>query len=238
MDGERTDRQDRQGELQEAYTERALSPQVVSIMTTEHYNLQSGRAMTVSEANGRASLFLGTVSTSLIALAFVAQVSRSGVSLGQEFYVFAFVLLPSLMFLGLVTFDRVLQSGIEDVVYARGINRIRHLYQEHAPEMRPYFILSPHDDDVGVMSNMAMNTGWWQKFLTMAGMIAVINSILTGAFVGLLLAAVFNLALGLVLAVAIAVFLVSVMLYQRHQSQQWQSGVATLGVRFPTAPNE
>lgn len=237
MDGERTDRADRQGDVQAAHTARALSPQVIAIMTTEHYNLQSGRAMTVSEANGRASLFLGTVSTSLIALAFVAQISRSGVSLGQAFYVFALVLLPSLMFLGLVTFDRVLQSGIEDVVYARGINRIRHLYQEHAPEMHPYFVLSSHDDDVGVMSNMAMNTGWWQTFLTMAGMIAVINSILTGAFVGLLLAAVFNLALGLALAGAVVVFLASVALYQRQQSQRWQSGVATLGVRFPTAPN-
>lgn len=237
MDGERTDRADRQGDVQAAHTARALSPQVIAIMTTEHYNLQSGRAMTVSEANGRASLFLGTVSTSLIALAFVAQISRSGVSLGQAFYVFALVLLPSLMFLGLVTFDRVLQSGIEDVVYARGINRIRHLYQEHAPEMRPYFVLSSHDDDVGVMSNMAMNTGWWQTFLTMAGMIAVINSILAGAFVGLLLAAVFNLALGLALAGAVVVFLASVALYQRQQSQRWQSGVATLGVRFPTAPN-
>lgn len=238
MDGERTDGPDRQGEVQAAQAARELSPQVVSIMTTEHYNLQSGRAMTISEANGRASLFLGTVSTSLVALAFVAQISRSGVSLGQAFYVFALVLLPSLMFLGLVTFDRVLQSGIEDVVYARGINRIRHLYQEHAPEMRPYFILSPHDDDVGAMGNMAMTRGWWQAFLSTAGMIAVINSILTGAFVGLLLAAIFNLALGVAFVAAIVVFLASVALYQRHQSQHWQSGVATMGVRFPTAPNQ
>jgi hypothetical protein len=239
MDGERTDRPGGQGEVQAVQTARALSPQVVSIMTTEHYNLQSGRAMTISEANGRASLFLGTVSTSLVALAFIAQISRSGASLGQAFYVFALVLLPSLMFLGLVTFDRVLQTGIEDVVYARGINRIRHLYQEYAPEMRPYFVLSPHDDDVGVLGNMAMTTqAWWQAFLSTSGMIAVINSILTGAFVGLLLAAIVNLALGLAVIVAIVVFLASVALYQRYQSQRWQSSVATLGVRFPTAPNE
>src|SRR6516162_9015914 len=57
---------------------RELTPQVISIMTTEHYNLQSGRAMTISDSNGRASLFLGTVSTSLVALAFVGGISRIG----------------------------------------------------------------------------------------------------------------------------------------------------------------
>jgi len=39
-----------------------LSSQLVSIITTEHYNLQTGRSMTISEANGRASLFVGAVS--------------------------------------------------------------------------------------------------------------------------------------------------------------------------------
>jgi hypothetical protein len=55
-----------------------LSPQLVSIMTTEHYNLQSGRAMTVAEANGRVSLFVGAVSSGLVALALVGQLSHLG----------------------------------------------------------------------------------------------------------------------------------------------------------------
>src|SRR5215470_5919982 len=38
-------------------------PHIVQIMTTEHYNLQSGRSLTVSDANGRAGFFLSTVST-------------------------------------------------------------------------------------------------------------------------------------------------------------------------------
>jgi hypothetical protein len=38
--------------------------------------------------------------------------------------------LPTLFFMGLITFERVLQSGSADVIYARGINRIRHLYLE------------------------------------------------------------------------------------------------------------
>src|SRR5579859_227944 len=85
-------------------------PNIVSMMTTEHYNLQSGRAMTISEANGRSSLFISTVSTALVALAFVAQIAK----LGTEFYIFALILLPSLFFIGLVTFERAVQVAIDD----------------------------------------------------------------------------------------------------------------------------
>jgi hypothetical protein len=235
MDSQRTDGQGAQSAPQ---APRDLSPQVVSIMTTEHYNLQSGRAMTIADSNGRASLFLGTVSTSLVALAFVGGISRSGTNLGQAFYVFALVLFPSLFFLGLVTFERVLQSGTEDNVYARGINRIRHLYQECAPEMRPYFILSVHDDNAGVMGNSAMRPGWWQVFLATAGMIAVINSVLAGALVGLLLAALFNLALGAAVAAGVAAFLASVLVHQRYQWKQWGRSSAAQSVLFPTGPGD
>lgn len=219
-----------------AQARRDLTPQIIAIMTTEHYNLQTGRSMTIADANGRASLFLGTVSTSLVALAFVGQISRSGAGLGQAFYVFALVLFPALVFLGLVTFERVLQSGVEDVVYARGINRIRHLYQEHAPEMRPYFILSPHDDEIGIISNMSMRSGWLQTFLSTAGMIAVITSVLAGGFVGVLLAALFHLPLDMAIGAAALAFLAGVIVLQRYQWKQWLRNSATTEVLFPSLP--
>jgi hypothetical protein len=161
-----------------------LSSQLVSIMTTEHYNLQTARSMTISEANGRASLFIGAVSSGLVALAFVGQLSH----LGTAFFVFSLVVIPTLFLMGLITFERVLQSGTSDMLYARGINRIRHLYLEYAPQMQPYFILSAHDDRQGTLGQEAMHTSWVQVFLTVASMIAVINSVLIGSFVGLLLA--------------------------------------------------
>ncbi len=114
-----------------------LSSQLVAIMTTEHYNLQTGRAMTISEVNGRSSLFVGAVSSGLIALAFVGQISH----LGTAFYVFSLVVLPTLFFMGLITFERVLQADMADTIYTRGINRIRHLYLEYAPQMHLVAIL-------------------------------------------------------------------------------------------------
>jgi hypothetical protein len=239
MDSQRADGADGAGGQQIAQATRDLSPQVISIMTTEHYNLQTGRAMTISDANGRSSLFLGTVSTSLVALAFVGGLSRTGAGLGQAFYIFGLVLFPSLAFLGLVTFERVLQSGLEDLIYARGINRIRHLYQEHAPEMRPYFVLSAHDDDTGVMGNLAMRSGVWQTFLSSAGMIAVINSVIVGAFVGLLLTALpAALPLGVTIGGGVAAFLVSVFLHQRYQWRQGRRTLGALRARFPSGAEE
>src|SRR5919204_587711 len=79
-----------------------LSAQLVSIMTTEHNNLQTGRSIAIAEVNGRASLFVGAVSSTLIALTLVAQLSH----LGTAFFVFSLVVLPTLIFMGLSTFER------------------------------------------------------------------------------------------------------------------------------------
>src|SRR5947199_5844234 len=137
-----------------------LSPQLVSIITTEHYNLQTGRSMTISETNGRASLFVGAVSSGLIALTFVGQISH----LGTAFFIFSLVVIPTLVFMGLITFERVLQSGSTDIIYARGVNRIRHLYLEYAPQLQSYFILSAHDDRGETMSHEEIYTSWVQVF--------------------------------------------------------------------------
>ena len=221
-----------------------LSSQLISIITTEHYNLQTGRSMTISETTGRASLFLSTVSSTLVALAFVGQIAHLGVA----FFVFSLVLFPSLLFLGLVTFERVLQSSIEDMIYARGINRLRHLYLEYAPQMEPYFILSRYDDYLGTMTNMGVRGSWWQTFLSMPGMIEVINSILTGSFVGILLYTIFRgvsepfsqtpLSLTICTIGGIVGFVISIALHQQYQFIQWRRADKHIAVRFPTPTME
>src|SRR6266705_3170051 len=149
-----------------------LSAQMVTILTTEHYNLQTGRSMTVADANGRCTLFIGAVSGALIAIAFTGQVSR----MGTAFFVFSLVLVPSLLLMGLITFERVLQSAIEDLTYARGITRIRHLYLAHAPQLRPSFMLAADDERRRPTLKVGVHPSWWQVFLTTAGMVAAVNS--------------------------------------------------------------
>jgi hypothetical protein len=109
----------------------AQTARAIQILTTEHFTLQGARANTVSETNRRIAIFLGMVSSTLIALAFVGQIS----SLGLAFQVFTLILLPTVLFLGVATFGRVLESSIEDYFYLGGINRIHHFYAEVVPTL-------------------------------------------------------------------------------------------------------
>ncbi len=204
--------------LQDKQSLPELSSQTVTILTTEHYNLQTGRSMTVADANGRCTLFIGAVSGALIAIAFTGQASH----MGTAFFVFSLVLLPSLFLMGLITFERVLQSGIEDLTYARGITRIRRLYLESAPQLRPYFLLSADDKSRQPMLKVGLHPSWWQIFLTTAGMIAAINSVLIGVFIGLLLSALFTFPLLACTSAGVVTFLVSFSILQRYQWGQWR----------------
>ena len=214
---------------QDEQTLTELPSSIITMMTTEHYNLQSGRSMTVSDINGRTALFIGAVSSALIALAFIGNISH----LGTAFFVFSLVLFPSLVFMGLVSFERVLQSEIEDIIYARGMNRIRHFYLEHAPQMQPYFVLSAHDDQ-GVPFNLGVHRSWWQIFLTTSGMITVINSVLVGGFVGLLLSALFSWPLLVCTSAGVLTFLLSLGIHLRYYWAQVKRKERDLPVHFPS----
>jgi hypothetical protein len=156
---------------------------LVSFVTTEHFNLQTARAIATSESNGRAGIFLSTVSGALVALAFIAQLSKGGTA----FLAFGLVLFPALLFVGLATYDRVLQSSMEDLALAQRINRIRRFYLEVAPDLRHYLAAPAASERLeDVIRTGSMRPGPWQLFLTMAGMIGVLNSVLVGVLVALL----------------------------------------------------
>jgi hypothetical protein len=168
---------------EKARSDEAVAPSsaAVSFITTEHFTLQGARAATISESIGRASMFLGSVSAGLIALGLFATATH----LGTAFNAFGLVLLPTLALLGLVTVERVLQSGIEDFGYAQRIARLRAYYFETAPELTPYLLSVERKRRLNVLGIWG---GWTQGFRTVAGSVAVITSVLAGSSVGLLVA--------------------------------------------------
>jgi hypothetical protein len=177
--------------------------------TTEHFNLQTARAVTVSEANGRASIYLAALSGNLIALAFVGQISQ----LGAAFYAFALILLPVLAFVGVVTFVRLVQSSIEDLAYANRIALLRSFYLRVSPELAPYLVVarasaSAHGE------RLAPNA--WQLTLTAAGMVAVVNSVVVAACAGLVLEAAGVHSLALSVAVGAVIGAGTFTLKERH----------------------
>jgi len=203
----------------------------VTMLSTEQFTLQTARSATIAESGSRAILFLGTVSSAVVALAFIGQVS----GIGTAFYVFGLVLMPTLFFLGIVTFARVLQTGIEDITYALGTNRIRHFYVELIPPISPYFILSAHDDRVGTAENIDFMTSRWQMFLTTAGMVGVINSVIAGVFAGLLASLPLDRSLAAGVGVGMVVFVLSAAIHHRLQRMAWDR-MGRLAALFPREP--
>ena len=208
---------------------------MLQFMATEHSVLQAGRSATIFETGGRTAVFLGTVSSTLIALAFVGQIS----GLGTAFFAFALVLLPTLFFLGLVTFERAMQLGVEDYIYAVGMSRIRHFYVEMVPQAEKYFVGSIHDDFTTTMSPTLFGmpvTLAWQSLLTVPGAIALVNSVIVGSFAALLVRAFLVESVALSVGVGIAAFVVSAFLQRRHQIARWNQIEQRLPTLFPSEP--
>ena len=178
----------------------------VTFATTEHFNLQTARAVTVSEANGRASIYLAALSGNLIALAFVGQMSR----LGAAFYAFALILLPVLAFVGVVTFLRLVQCSIEDIAYANRIALLRSFYLQVSPELEPYLAVTR------ARPAEVPSPGAWQLTLTAAGMVAVINSVVVGACAGLVLEAAGVHSVAIPVAVGAVIGPAAFMSHERH----------------------
>jgi hypothetical protein len=150
---------------------------LVTLLTTEHFTLQGSRASTIGESSSRAALYVGALSSSLIALGFLGQASE----FDTAFDIFALVVLPTVYVLGLFTHVRVVQSSIEDIFYGRAINRIRGVYRRLAGSEARYFLLGGHDDVSGVLANMGIGKpSRWQLYLTLGTMVAVVNSVVGG----------------------------------------------------------
>jgi hypothetical protein len=189
----------------------ALGPgsgHAATFASTEHFNLQTARALTVSESNGRASIYLAALSSNLIALAFIGQMSR----LGAAFYAFALILLPVLAFVGTVTFVRLVQSSVEDIAYAHRIGLVRSYYLRVSPELEPYLVVLRGAQAAALHGA----PGAWQLTLTAAGMVAVVNSVVVAACAGLGLEAAGVRSLAIPVAVGAVIGAGAFTLQERH----------------------
>jgi hypothetical protein len=190
-------------------------PAAVTFLTTEHFVLQGARAATISESTGRATMFLSSVSGGLVALGLVTTASH----VGTAFYAFALVLLPTLAFVGLVTFERVLQSGIEDQGYARRIALLRGYYFDNAPELTGYLLSVPPAERLHVQGLWG---GRWQGLRTVAGMVGVITAVLAGSTAAVAAALVSGHSLAAALISGAVVALAALVALMRFQRSAWK----------------
>jgi hypothetical protein len=183
----------------------------MTALTTEHFVLQTAASATVSEAAGRSSLYVLSLSSSLVAIGFA---SRSRETLVP----FLATVLSSVFVLGLFTVVRLVDTTLENMRCLTGIARIRGYYRTLTPEAAVYFAAEHgrwpegHTPSLGLGVLVAF-------FTTSASMIAFINSIVAGVGVTLLAGDLFigvQNGVALLLGVATAVVLMAAFVaYQR-----------------------
>ncbi len=194
---------------------------VLTTLTTEHFTLQGARSQTVSETMGRSALYLGSLSSALIALGFVSQASGSG----DLFDVFTLIVLPTVYVLGIFTFVRLVELSVEDVFYGRAINRIRHYYLVQAGEDARYFLMSGNDDAPGVLRNMGITVTRWQLYFTASAAIAVVNSVVAGTAAAFAVDVAFDPHLAVSITSGALVALASFVLHLRADRARHEHGV-------------
>jgi hypothetical protein len=204
--------------------------QLLTALSTEHFTLQGARSQTMSESSARASVYVFAVSSALVALGFIGQLSE----VGDVFNVFALTVLPTLYLLGVVTFVRLVECGAEDFRYGLAINRIRHYYQEVAGDRADLFLLSGHDDGAGVFENMGIPAEGRKPYFAFSTAVIVINSVVGGAVVALALGAFLDASLGIAAGVGGAAAIASVVGWLRYAGRLLAASATETEPLFPS----
>jgi len=158
--------------------EQAEKAALLSALTTEHFVLQTANNSTYSEASARSTLYVMALSSSLVAMGFVAASTDLLVP-------FAAISLPAIFVLGIFTVIRLVESALESMQYLTGIARIRGYYRALGPEAARYFAAKygrwPEAEPPALRFGSAL-----AFFGTTASMIAVINNVVAGVGMALL----------------------------------------------------
>jgi hypothetical protein len=206
----------------------------LQILSTEHWSLLASRSLAWSEVFGRTGMFLSALSGAIVALALVGQ----GTGFGETFVWFAIVILPVVLFLGVTTVIRLGASNYHDSRCVIGMNRIRGAYLELAPELAPYFVMSPNDDIRGLTITMAFPPGQNQFAQMLAAtptVVAVVNAVIVGVLAGLV-----AVQLGLLGEVALGASVVGFVLTFLTHAAWGRAAIARAQARveplFPSPP--
>jgi hypothetical protein len=186
----------------------------------------------MSESSARASVYVFSVSSTLVALGFIGQLSE----VGDVFNVFALTVLPTLYLLGMVTFVRLVECAAEDFRYGLAINRIRHYYEEVARNRADLFLLSGHDDAAGVNTNMGLPLAGRKPLFSFSSAVIVINSVVGGTAVAVALGAFLDASLGVAATAGGATAIASVAGWLRYADRLFNASVGRIETLFPSPP--
>ncbi len=168
------------------------------ILASEHWSLLATRSITWQEIFSRTGTFLTILSATVVALSLVVQAAGFGTS----FHIFALVVLPIVLLVGLGTFIRLVEADIEDAWLVVGMNRLRRAYLELVPDLDRFLVTAYHDDEVGVLQTYSFRgrVGLTHLLSGSHVIVGIIDAMLCGVF-----ATIVCQALGAPVALQVAV---------------------------------
>jgi hypothetical protein len=194
--------------------QQAREQAFISALTTEQFVLQAARGANVGEMTGRATIYMGAVSSALIALGFLAQVVT-------RLDPFVAAVLPAVFVLGEFTFAALVRNTLENLVLLGQMQRIRGYYATLVPEAEQFFGPAAEDERLAAaMATVGLRARPAGLLFTGASVIAAINSIVGGVGVALGAARVGHLATGAALAVGSGAAVVLFGLHLLYQQQR------------------
>ena len=191
----------------------------LTILTTEHFTLQSARQLCLQDMQNRSTIFMTGLSASLVAIGFFG----SATQFRGGFVVFVLALLIPLWVAGVLTWTRVAQAAIEDVIISFGIARIHHRYTEIAPDLSKLFVRSTHDDYAGIDREIGSTGEWWQKLMPTYVSISFVTSVLAGAAVTFGLNELPHLTLAIQMIGGVAAFSINLLFFRQLSSKLWSN---------------
>ena len=177
------------------------------ILATEHWSLLAARSTAQSEVLSRIAILLTLVSAGLVSLALVGQAT----DFSDAFIAFAVGVLAFIDIVGVLTQIRVINIGMEDLMYVVAMNRLRGAYVDLDPGVSRMLLASPHDDMAGVQQTyyfFSPKRNLSQFFGSTMMFIMIINAALLG-----LLAAAITMIFSASTPVAVTVGLVVAILF-------------------------
>ena len=188
-------------------------------LTTEHFVLQSAASTIAAESATRATLYVMSLSSSLVALGFAAQSKTAFVPLASA-------VIPTVFLLGVFTVVRLIETGAQNMIFLRRIARIRRYYRELTPEAASYFGTPGATETDEVLAELGVGVaGRLAPFFTLAMMVATINGIVGGCGVALLVVEILGngwIVAGVLLG--LAMFAATIAACRIYQQRSWRVG--------------
>lgn len=182
-------------------------------LLTEEFILQSARSSTVAESGTRASIYLTTLSSALVAFGFLANTPYATVFLAA--------ILPVVVILGVFTYIRLVHTSLEDVAALAALQQIRRYYRTLVPGAERYFPMPTGPHAPNEMLDIGNRASWRGVFFTLSSAIGAVNSIVAGIGVTAALLPTGATTVSAIAGIAVALALMTVHgLYQERRYAQ------------------